>query len=82
MLACSSACRCSISWAMPITLGDIADQEVSDGLLEAVEAEVFPSGPVVIVHTSGTTSDLKGVVHSHGVVVRQSVTLAPGVRAM
>jgi acyl-CoA synthetase (AMP-forming)/AMP-acid ligase II len=36
---------------------------------------VFPADPVVIVYTSGSTGDPKGVVHSHGAVVRHSFNL-------
>ena len=43
--------------------------QVSDELLAAVEDHVRPSDPVVIVHTSGSTSAPKGVVHAHGALI-------------
>jgi acyl-CoA synthetase (AMP-forming)/AMP-acid ligase II len=57
---------------------DGADEEidgVDDTLLETVEAEVRPSDPLVVVFTSGTTSDPKGVIHTHGAVVRKTAPM-------
>jgi acyl-CoA synthetase (AMP-forming)/AMP-acid ligase II len=42
----------------------------SDELLAAAEAEVTPSDRMVIVHTSGSTSEPKGVIHQHGPLIR------------
>jgi acyl-CoA synthetase (AMP-forming)/AMP-acid ligase II len=42
----------------------------SDDLLAAAEAEVAPSDRMVIVHTSGSTSEPKGVIHQHGPLIR------------
>lgn len=41
----------------------------TDEFLAAVEARVRPADPVVIVHTSGSTSAPKGVVHAHGALL-------------
>jgi acyl-CoA synthetase (AMP-forming)/AMP-acid ligase II len=49
---------------------------VTDDLLEAVEAEVTPADLAVLIHTSGTSADPKGVVHTHGAVVRHSYLLS------
>jgi acyl-CoA synthetase (AMP-forming)/AMP-acid ligase II len=43
--------------------------------LAAVEAGVRPADPMVIVHTSGSTSTPKGVVHTHGGLIRHLDTL-------
>jgi acyl-CoA synthetase (AMP-forming)/AMP-acid ligase II len=43
---------------------------ISDDLLAAVECSVHPSDRLVIVHTSGSTSEPKGVVHEHGSLIR------------
>ncbi|MEU9273114.1 class I adenylate-forming enzyme family protein [Streptomyces sp. NPDC048251] len=63
-------------WAEPfeIRTGNGVDEidGVDDRLLEAVEAEVTPADPIVVVFTSGTTADPKGVVHSQGAVLRKT----------
>jgi acyl-CoA synthetase (AMP-forming)/AMP-acid ligase II len=46
------------------------------GLLAAVEAQVAPSDPAVMIYTSGSTAEAKAVVHSHGSVVRQSLLMS------
>jgi acyl-CoA synthetase (AMP-forming)/AMP-acid ligase II len=43
---------------------------VDDAYLEAVEARVTPADRLFMIHTSGSTSRPKGVVHQHGSVIR------------
>lgn len=43
---------------------------VPDAVLDAAEAAVRPADVMVIVHTSGSTSEPKGVVHAHGPLLR------------
>jgi len=58
------------TWAS--TPGDPDD--VPAALLTAAEAEVTPADLAVMVHTSGSTADPKGVLHTHGTLVRQTST--------
>lgn len=55
-------------------LGD--ESAIDDSLLVAVESEVTPADPAVIVTTSGATAEPKAVVHTHGVQVRHAWTMA------
>ena len=41
-----------------------------DDVLAAAEARVSPADRMVIVHTSGSTSEPKGVIHQHGPLIR------------
>ena len=47
-----------------------AGAAVDDTVLTAMEACISPSDRLVIVHTSGSTSEPKGVIHQHGPLLR------------
>jgi acyl-CoA synthetase (AMP-forming)/AMP-acid ligase II len=49
---------------------------VSDELLAAMEQEITPADWLCMIYTSGTTSDPKGVVHTHGTQIRHGANLA------
>jgi acyl-CoA synthetase (AMP-forming)/AMP-acid ligase II len=49
--------------------------EVPDAVLDAVEDDVNPDDRMVIVHTSGSTSAPKGVIHQHGALLGHLDTL-------
>jgi acyl-CoA synthetase (AMP-forming)/AMP-acid ligase II len=55
-------------WTMAAVVA--AGDTVDDAVLRAVEANVQPSDRMVIVHTSGSTSQPKGVIHQHGPLIR------------
>lgn len=54
-----------------------ADQNnhIDDAYLESVESCVSPADPMVIIYSSGSTSDPKGAIHSHGTVICHSFNL-------
>lgn len=51
-------------------------------VLAAAEAEVSPADLAIMVHTSGSTADPKGVLHTHGTLVRQTSTWPAAIRAI
>ncbi|WP_319452230.1 MULTISPECIES: class I adenylate-forming enzyme family protein [unclassified Mycobacterium] len=55
---------------------------VSRDVLAAVEAEVSPADLAIMVHTSGSTADPKGVLHTHGTLVRQTSTWPAAIRSV
>lgn len=63
-------------WAGAV--GDLVARgaDIDDGLLRAVEAEVSPADPMVVVYSSGSTAQPKGAIHTHGAVVRHGLNLA------
>ncbi|HEY6532397.1 MAG TPA: class I adenylate-forming enzyme family protein [Acidimicrobiales bacterium] len=54
---------------------DLPHEPIDDELLDAMEAQVSPADWLVTVYTSGTTSDPKAVIHTHGTEVRHSANL-------
>src|SRR5258705_3045333 len=48
------------------------DGGISDELLDAVEAEVVPADWAQVTYTSGSSALPKGVVHSHGAIIRST----------
>jgi len=47
-----------------------AGAPIDDEVLAAAASAVTPADPMVIVHTSGSTSEPKGVIHAHGALIR------------
>jgi len=50
--------------------------DVDDAVLDAIEASVTPADAATIFFTSGTTTQAKAVLHSHGALVTSAVRLS------
>ncbi|MEQ8841821.1 MAG: class I adenylate-forming enzyme family protein [Acidimicrobiales bacterium] len=65
------------SWAGSVDdLLTDADRVTDARLLEA-EASVSPTDAMLVIYTSGSTAEPKGVIHSHGGVLRHPYNLLP-----
>ncbi len=65
------------SWATTVDLdAPAAPDTVTEDLVRAVEADVVPADLAQVTYTSGSSADPKGVVHTHGTVVRATSGLA------
>ncbi|MAE95113.1 MAG: acyl-CoA synthetase [Deltaproteobacteria bacterium] len=62
-------------WTTPLLDLEAFASATPETLLEAVEDEVSPADPMVIIYSSGSTADPKGAVHTHGGVLRHSHNL-------
>lgn len=60
------------AWATPVSIGPETEDlaSISDELLAAVEEDVTPADLATVVYTSGSSALPKGVVHSHGSIIR------------
>lgn len=61
---------------------DAAPADLPPEVFAAAEAEVHPADVAIMVHTSGSTADPKGVVHTHGTVARQTSTWPAAIRSI
>ena len=68
--------RCDRPWAREapaaLAAAAAAKPRIDAAFLAAVEASVVPADLFCMIHTSGSTAQPKGVVHSHGAVIRHS----------
>lgn len=67
----------ALRWALP--LGDAAwshVEPVSEAMLEASERGVRTSDDLVVIYTSGSMADPKGIIHPHGTAIRHSHFIA------
>jgi acyl-CoA synthetase (AMP-forming)/AMP-acid ligase II len=58
-------------WAQSAESALRAADEFDDGLLAAIEDCVAPADLAVLMYTSGSTADPKGILHTHGAIVRR-----------
>lgn len=67
-------------WArqLPLTV-DAVDVPVGDAMLAAVEEDVVPADLAAVIYTSGSSALPKGVVHSHGAIMRTSASFQAAV---
>jgi len=70
---------CDRAWARPAAAVEGQAESLpalDDAFLASVEDGVTSADPVIVVYTSGSTADPKGVVHTQGTVLRHSLLLA------
>lgn len=56
-------------WATDVPGSD--NSAITDAHLAAVEAEVTPADPLLVIYTSGSSADPKAIVHTHGAAIRK-----------
>lgn len=59
------------SWATSVDRSSSAADDVGEELLVAVESEVSPADPLLVIYTSGSSADPKAIVHTHGATIRK-----------
>jgi acyl-CoA synthetase (AMP-forming)/AMP-acid ligase II len=59
------------SWSTPLWPAAGSAPDVTSELLAAIEEEVHPSDELLLIWTSGSAAQPKGVVHTHGAAVRK-----------
>lgn len=66
---------CDRPWALDGVALAAGEASVREDLLRAVEAEVHPADEMVMLYSSGSTSDPKGALHTHASVLKHSFNL-------
>ncbi|MEZ5245732.1 MAG: class I adenylate-forming enzyme family protein [Acidimicrobiales bacterium] len=65
------------SWAGSVDDLLVRADAVTDARLFEAEASVRPHDAMLVIYTSGSTAEPKGVIHSHGGVIRHPYNLLP-----
>jgi acyl-CoA synthetase (AMP-forming)/AMP-acid ligase II len=65
------------SWATPTDPFAPQGDDVTDELFDEIEREVTPADLAQVTYTSGSSALPKGVVHSHGAIVRSTGVRSP-----
>jgi len=64
-------------WAGPVRFRDETSEfSLDDAIVQSLAEEISPADLAVMIYTSGTTAEPKGVVHSHGALVRKAFAQA------
>ena len=63
------------AWAEEIEAFTSLGASVSDSMLRAVESTVVPADQLCVLYTSGSSATPKGVVHSHGALLRRTASV-------
>ncbi len=61
----------SRAWAETVDGGSSFDDGVEGPMLAAVEDQVSPADPLLVIYTSGSSADPKAVVHTQGGAIRK-----------
>jgi acyl-CoA synthetase (AMP-forming)/AMP-acid ligase II len=52
------------------------DPAIDEAFLAAIEEDVHPADPMLVMYSSGSTADPKGAIHTQGSVIRHSYNLS------
>lgn len=63
-------------WSLPASALGREAGGITGEMLRSIEGKVAPGDPFVIIHTSGSTANPKGVIHGQGPFVRHSYQMA------
>ncbi|MBW2229631.1 MAG: acyl--CoA ligase [Deltaproteobacteria bacterium] len=71
--------ECDRKWAQsgPELIASAGGEDaIDDAFLAAVEQDVTPADPMLLMYSSGSTADPKGAIHTHSTVIRHAFNLA------